>query len=268
MRSGKKEKQSKKYYIPIAVGVAFLVLLFAGSIIYLVSISRVPKISVDEPMEMTQEETGPQSSVVLEKSEREVLPPKGIEPRDNYIHIEASPEDEVYKDIEDQTPLKLKDMSESLKKLASYIKETQGYEQAGTAFVTTYAESEVAFVRMDDVYWRLKYNPNTKQYIADGELKDIVYYRADEWEKAYREHTYDIDGVGAEIAISLINMVMEDYPYNEYLGLEGTYTWDKQYTDPENITYNVVLANEKYTDHWIVDFKYDDYACIYRDITG
>ncbi|ADL36170.1 hypothetical protein bpr_II233 (plasmid) [Butyrivibrio proteoclasticus B316] len=252
----------------VIIGIAALIvssILVVSLILWIGGRDEKPK----KTIQVSRDELEPSTnkSLVVQKSEYDATPPQGAPERDNYIHIEALKDDEIYTAILECEAAEL-EIPEALQKLATYIKEKYEYKKMKKAFISSESPALCAWVEYDDICWRLLYDEENDMYTADGEIKDILYYSYDEWEEIYRENDFNISDVGPDIAISLINSVMEQYPYQLYNGNLGRWYWDeKTDLDPQLQTIEVVLENAVYADRWIVEVKYNEYACIYRNIS-
>lgn len=257
----------RKYKLHIAIGGGVLgVLLLVIILIAILSHKKAPveEIPTIEPIHVER-----YSTVVEEAPVKPEYKPEP-EPRDKYIHYESDPSRGDYNKIKRKDGLQLNNIHQDmLKSIINKIFADYRYTSCAYVYSEQFENSEVCWMKFDDSFWRFKYFYDTKAVTADGAMKDFAFATENDFGDIYRENSFEANDIDADIVISFIEYIYDQYQYTGYAEVGKDWYWD---SDDKNNgalqSYVVQFTNSEYTDYWVFTYRCNNYVEAHRDITG
>ncbi len=143
------------------------------------------------------------------------------------------------------------------------------YTQCAYVYSDVYSGGEVCWMKFDDTFWRFKYFDDTKGVTADGAMKDFAYASEDDFHNIYRENSFTLENVDADIVASFIEYIYDRYQYTEYSEAGIDWYWDASDKNGGDLqSYIIKFTNAEYTDYWVFTYRCNKYVEAHRDITG
>ncbi len=257
----------KAFYILVSI----LTLLILIPIFYII----LKPGELPPPPHIEKQEANDYKPLVVQKEKKEKKPIDLPIPesRDRYVHIDTVPGDGLYEVIQASDTVDLPIIKAPLLGLAGYIRTMESSED-NIAKVDIIAQQETEDTKtlwlcVNDCYWRLRYFTEDERLTADGAMRDFWYVPAKEWNNIYSDIPDELKEIDITLAGSMIASIMQQYPYQTFVGQNSAWYWDKaDYDDAELLTYSVTLQNDDFTDQWIIEYYPEQYICAYRNITG